>query len=673
MKRSKRVGTSHGRTSAEGARTKRDEFTVNEPEREALSDARHYSGNFDSRRKDNRVDGRVKRRAIYISSREFGDGNDWEQFLEQAKDDISFEKYESWLNRRGWEHDEDYRYANPKGYLLYDAQRYHYRSLPSKKMFVLRHRNENDSWVRGAGPVRVPYNLPELLNRPNDDITLVEGEKAVNDLKRKGLLATCVQGQNWTEDVAQFFASRNVNVVMDNDDAGREHNKTALHWLGKEQAQVRIITLPGLRPRGGLDDWLKDHSIEEYQALVAKTPVAGRIAVKPHDFPAENEIPRYEWLLGRHLLRGEVAGTAAMGGTGKSILSIVEALAMTSGKQLTYDTVPSRPLRVVLINLEDKRSTMNKRIAAAMRHYKLTQADIGDRLIVLAKGELKFKIAKLTRTGDVERNMEVIEQLTALMLEKHADVLSIDSFIRTHSVPENNNTAIEQVIECFEDIAESANCGVHLWHHTRKMGGEKASVEAARGAQAFIDACRSVRILETMSRKERDELSAILPDIGEPGYYFRAFNGKRNFAPPSDQSDWFKYESVKLNNLTSEFEDDGDNVGVVTPWQYPKIDLPKITPADVDRALEAVRAGGPWRSNSSSTKEPWVGVPIAKVLLIDLLNPFAKRAVIGLIKELFKTGRLKRVKGRDDHYEVREYVEAPAEEASAGENGDENS
>jgi hypothetical protein len=46
-----------------------------------------------------------------------------------------------------------------------------------------------------------------------------------------------------------------------------------------------------------------------------------------------------------------------------------------------------------------------------------------------------------------------------------------------------------------------------------------------------------------------------------PGYYFRAFNGKRNFAPPAEASDWFKIESLVLAN--------GDNVGVVTGWRYP--------------------------------------------------------------------------------------------------------
>ena len=52
--------------------------------------------------------------------------------------------------------------------------------------------------------MRVPYDLPELLARPDDEIELVEGEKGVEFLKKLGLLATCVQGQNWTDDCARW-------------------------------------------------------------------------------------------------------------------------------------------------------------------------------------------------------------------------------------------------------------------------------------------------------------------------------------------------------------------------------------------------------------------------------------------------------------------------------------
>src|SRR5262249_19573055 len=234
-------------------------------------------------------------------------------------------------------------------------------------------------------------------------------------------------------------------------------------------------------------------------------PTAVNILGTPYQFRAEADIVPWQWLYGRHLLRGEVSGTAAMGGTGKSTKSIVEALAMASGRTLLGSNVPA-PVRVVLVNLEDTRNTMDKRIAAVMRYHGLTAADIGDRLIVLAKGEVKIKVARQLRSGDVERNEPTIRALIRLMIEHHADVLSIDSLIRTHKVNENDNSAMQEVVECFEDIAQEAQCAVHLWHHTRKMGGEHATIESARGAIAFIDACRSARILETMHAKQHEDL-----------------------------------------------------------------------------------------------------------------------------------------------------------------------
>src|SRR5262249_38144129 len=147
------------------------------------------------------------------------------------------------------------------------------------------------------------------------------------------------------------------------------------------------------------------------------------ITAEPFKFRAAADIPPWDWLYGQFLLRGEVAGTAALGGTGESSLSIVEAVTMTSGRTL-LDESGSPPLRVVLINLEDTRNTMEKRIAATMQHYGLTPADIGDRLIVLAKGEVKIKVARQLRSGDVERNEAVIRALIRLMRKHRADVLS---------------------------------------------------------------------------------------------------------------------------------------------------------------------------------------------------------------------------------------------------------
>jgi hypothetical protein len=627
------------------------------------------SGHFDPR-EPRSSRGRAKKLAEAWSFQSIGDDSAWEEYFEEAKGEVNWDDYVKWLKRKGWEYIEPYRYENPNDDLLYEVWRFEYAKLRSKKLFVPRHK-ENGKWVRGMPPVRVPYNLLQLLKRPDENITLVEGEKGVNAVKKE-ILATCIHGQQWTSEAVAFLTDRTVNVAMDNDASGRKNIETALEMLSQVDARVRVIELPGLRPGKGLDDWLKDHSVEEYRELVAKTPIEGRISTAPHPFPAEETIERYEWLLGRHLLRGEVSATVGTGGTGKSTLAITEALSMASGKQLLHDFVPKHPLRMILVNLEDRRSTMDKRVAAAMRHHGLTPADIGDRLIILAKGEIKIQIAKQLRSGEVERNEEEIKKLTALMLERQADVLSVDSFIRTHAVLENDNKAMEAAIECFEEIAIASNCAVHLWHHTRKMNGDQTTVESARGAQAFIDTCRSVRVLEKMTKTERNNIISILPDMKETGYYVKEFNGKRNFSEPAEEANWFELANIKLHNWRSDFEDDGDYIGVASKWYYPKIELPKIDDIAINQILKAIRAGGPWRASAASKKEPWIGVPIAEVLELNLAIKQAKDFVAKVIVDLLGKRRLKRVTRPDTHREPKEYIEAAAvpEPGTAGNDGE---
>jgi len=458
------------------------------------------------------------------------------------------------------------------------------------------HHHANGIEVTGAPVRRVIYNWPAIMHAgPGSTIYVTEGESNAEALIDAGMLATTVLSHEWTPECVVALTGHHLIILADHDDSGKALAKNAYKKLAPVAASIRIVPtehlwkhLTGAReiaPGDDVQDWIELRGDpKKLLNICREIPADGIITAEPFAFRAEADIPPWQWLYGRHLLRGEVSGTAAMGGTGKSTLSIVEALAMTSGRILLNEDV-SKPLRVVLINLEDTRNTMEKRIAAVMRHYALTPADIGDRLIIIAKGEIKVKVARQLRSGDVARNESVIRALIRLMIEHRADVLSIDSFIRTHQVNENDNSAIQEVVECFEDIAQEANCAVHLWHHTRKLGGEKATIESARGAVAFIDACRSARVLETMSSdKEHKQLMAIQPDMLPPGFYFRAFNGKRNFAPPADQSSWFKLESVVLAN--------GDDVGVVTLWQYPASQAP-ITLEVAKEIIEEIDKGMP--------------------------------------------------------------------------------
>jgi RecA-family ATPase len=80
------------------------------------------------------------------------------------------------------------------------------------------------------------------------------------------------------------------------------------------------------------------------------------------------KLPVRDWIYGRHLIRRHVSATIASGAVGKTSLTIVEALALATGRALLGQDEPKRS-RVWLFNLEDDVIELRRRVSAAMIHY----------------------------------------------------------------------------------------------------------------------------------------------------------------------------------------------------------------------------------------------------------------------------------------------------------------
>jgi hypothetical protein len=576
------------------------------------------------------------------------------------------EKFDdSYLIDRGWDYT-TYSYELADGEMIYQQVRYDPPLRAGvdapKKRFLPRRPTDpkKNNFVFGPGDRRVIYRWPAIMRAgPGATVFVTEGEKNADDLARVGLLATTVISHKWTPECVAALADRHLIILEDHDDDGRKLSAASRDALFKVAKSIRVVPTAhlwkfldparlkfGLEPGPNADvsDWLYYGDPAKLIEICREIPAEGDITVAPYDFPAERDIAPYNWILGRHMLRGEVVATVALGGTGKSSLGIVEALSIASGKTLLYDQVSQIPLKVMLINLEDNRNTMAKRIAAAMKHYKLTPEDIEDRLIVKAKGEIKVKVAETSRSGQIVRNEPIIKRLTEIMIENTVDVLSVDSLIRSHGVNENNNNEMEKVIECFEEVATSANCGVHLWHHFRKSNGDGASVDSARGAKAVVDALRSVRVLETMTKEDAKQLG-----LNDGWSYFRSFSGKRNFAPPSDQSDWYHLASIDIDNCQPLF---GDEIGVVEKWEHPVKKAGDLSPDIIRQIMDEVGTEPRWRDYP--TAEMWVGRPVARVLGLD--RDEHQLRIKKHIKELKKKGALADQIALDDRRRERTFV-----------------
>jgi hypothetical protein len=347
-------------------------------------------------------------------------------------------------------------------------------------------------------------------------------------------------------------------------------------------------------------DWLRERLDQSTKA---------QFNITAYDFPDERTIPQQDKLYGNHLERGMVSITAGAGASGKSSKAIAEALAMTTGKDLLGVQV-DKPLRVLLINLEDDRNTMHRRIAAAMDFYKLKPEEVGGRLFVFSKGDIKLKIATQERSGVVQTHEDVLANLIKVLVENKIDVLSVDPLRKTHRVNEIDPIAMGEMLEGYERVAEEAQCAVHLWHHTRKGNGEEVSIDSMRGTSVLGDAPRSVEILETLSTEEAKKLGIAAE---RRRFYFRSFNGKLNFSPPIDRSQWFERCSVDLCNGPNGSV--GDNVVVVSKWnEHTSSKARDLTDAQFYEIRQVIAQGG-WRRNSQATR--WVGKAIAQVMQLD--------------------------------------------------------
>jgi hypothetical protein len=330
-------------------------------------------------------------------------------------------------------------------------------------------------------------------------------------------------------------------------------------------------------------------------------------------------IPRREWLYGEHYIRRYLSATLATGGVGKSSLTVVEALAMVSGKPL-LGTAPKERLRVWIWNGEDPMDEIQRKVMAAALHYGLSADDLSG-LFVDSGRETRLQIAKSSRDG-VEIATPLVNSVIQTLIENRIDVLSVDPFVTTHTVNENDNAAIQAVVRQFAYIAEEANCAIDLSHHTRKTGGNEATVEDGRGASALLAAVRSARILNPMTAKECD-----LFGVDNRRRFFRVDNGKANLALPPDKTDWRQMQSVELGN--------GDNVGVVTVWKPPD-PFEEISRSDLFNAQTEVAKGGPWRRDQQSPA--WVGHPIALALGWDLEQRGYKRRLEAILKVWITNG-----------------------------------
>lgn len=390
-------------------------------------------------------------------------------------------------------------------------------------------------------------------------------------------------------------------------------------------------------PPGSLDDY----GVQGIREAQAPKP----ISATPFVVQDPATLPVRDMLYGRHLIRGFVSGVIGIPGGGKTTHGMAETFARVSGKPLLGVRV-RKPLRCWNINLEDPRDEIDRRAQATCLHYGLTAADIGDRLYLDSGRDQPVVVAR-TLAGGTQIVEPAVENIIAEIRARQIDVLTIDPFVSSHEVPENDNGAIDLVLKrAWGQVAERGRCAVELVHHLRKIGDDDPTVDAARGASAFAGALRAIRVLAVMTKAEAERAG-----VENPYRYFRVFSGKLSMAPREDKSDWHFLESVDLGNGTNDRP--SDHVQVAVTWQWPN-----ATDGLAVRDLFAVQkriSEGQWRESAQSPQ--WAGNAVAEVLDLDIEDAPPQARVKSLLKTWIASGALKVVARLDEQRKERKFVE----------------
>jgi len=270
---------------------------------------------------------------------------------------------------------------------------------------------------------------------------------------------------------------------------------------------------------------------------------------------------------------------------------------------------------------------------------------VAGRIFVDSLHNRPLKIARM-EGGKVVFDERAIAELIATIKHNSIDVVIFDPFVSCHSIPENDNVSIDKVIKRLAEIALECNCAIEIVHHVRKaFRGAELTSDDARGGSAIVNACRSVRILNRMNQIEAD--AAGIASQKDRRQYFRCDRDKANMAPAEDAS-WWYIGNVEIEN--------GDHVGVVETWEFPK--TADLTVADIKAIRLDVQnsdiVGTAYMLGSRASDGRWIGCAFAKRLGLDAAKD-AKR-ISPLIIRCLNSGALHVVERKGANRKLRKFV-----------------
>ncbi len=389
-------------------------------------------------------------------------------------------------------------------------------------------------WDVKARKYRAPTPRP-LYNQPglqkSEDVLLVEGEKCAQALIDKGFCATTamngakapVEKTDWSP-----LKGKRVLIWPDHDQPGRDYARAAAEQLKVVGVSaVAIVQVPESRPA----KWDAADALDAEEDVHRFLRKAPKTVIKPTglvltDWSADKYIgkaPEQQFLIEGSFPLGVVSILAAMGDTGKGMLTLKLALEVACGS-------PDSPVDVfggevlehgtaVILSAEDDYAELHRRLERLDPDNRRNQA--GGRLIVVPLPDAGGPVAIVTETHDTPVLTPAYERLRQqLMALPDLKLVVFDPLSSFAHADVNAKTAAGSLLTgALAGLASGSGVSVIIAHHMRKPQGatpietSDQARDAIRGTTALVDGVRMAYALRPASE---EKANMVLTCINRP-------------------------------------------------------------------------------------------------------------------------------------------------------------
>jgi RecA-family ATPase len=205
------------------------------------------------------------------------------------------------------------------------------------------------------------------------------------------------------------------------------------------------------------------------------------------------------WIVLDLILEGALNGFFGDGATGKDLLMLQLAYAMTHDKPFLGMKVKQG--RVIYLNTEDSKRHMRFRASKIMAYFDLKQTS-DDLMILPLRGKKNHLLAKVDRSGLVAPTA-LYHSLCKLIEEFKPTLVITANRVNIFSVNQNDDVQARQCVTLLDAIAETYNTTVIMLAHPSL--GQLQTGSGSSGSVQWSNGCRQRLYLSRPKKNEGDD------------------------------------------------------------------------------------------------------------------------------------------------------------------------